>query len=381
MEIATKREKPRAAEASDNTGAVLHAAAGVAEAVKGSESSGPEESEPEKARKAEAEESVTEASKVVASAAAKTTDGTNVFQAVRVFEDAESFGAEFRSFWDSCWTNFCAYDETTTIPAMCYTHNTDANKVRIRDTLQIVSVEVASIKEGLRWPLQVFGVVSARDVVDYKRNIIFHRGRDNCQTITEQDPYLLLTGPSRAVVVDYDPSYIEVVLKVKGATESDDKELCRLAVEYRLSCFRNGLYPCKLSTLELTFSQVYRSVEATLHIKVTGGSWPDGFKGMFSAATARTECAIVKLLDVGDDGLPVDAADGMIRLSRNVVSVELEGRLKVYVSACSAAGYDEELCEGSFVPEKAGVSPGVELKIGSCLLEATVAWSLFCHDY
>jgi hypothetical protein len=54
------------------------------------------------------------------------------------------------------------------------------------DTLQVISVKVASIEEGLCWPLQVFGMVSARDVLDRKRNIIFHRGRENCQTITEQ---------------------------------------------------------------------------------------------------------------------------------------------------------------------------------------------------
>jgi hypothetical protein len=54
------------------------------------------------------------------------------------------------------------------------------------DNLQVISIKVASIEEGLRWPLQVFGMVSARDVLDCKRNIIFHRGRENCQTITEQ---------------------------------------------------------------------------------------------------------------------------------------------------------------------------------------------------
>ncbi|CAM0942913.1 unnamed protein product [Alopecurus aequalis] len=367
MKTATTREKPRAAEATDdNTGAVLHAgevAQDVTEAMKeGSESSDSEESEPEKAYVTSVGNSVSEASKAAEAAAAKTSD------AVRVFQGAATFGANFRSFWDRLFFHFSAYDENTTIPAMCYTHDTDA-KVRIRDTLQVVSVKVASIKKGLRWPLQVFGTISVRDVVDRKRNIIFHRERDTCQTITEQDPYLMLTGPSRAVVVDYDPSYIEVVLKVKGATKSKDKDLSRLAVAYRLSCLINGLYPSKLSTLELTFSQVYSSVEATVHVKVTGGSWPDGFKGVFSAATVETECAEVKLLDVGDDGLPVDAADGMIRLSRRVISVELSGMLKVFVSACSADGDEEELCEASFVPEKAGVSSGIELKIGSCQLD------------
>ncbi|KAM0924461.1 hypothetical protein ACQ4PT_004874 [Festuca glaucescens] len=242
----------------------------------------------------------------------ETSDASNALQAVMVFEDAEYFGAKFESFWNRLFRQYSAYDETTTIPAMCYTHgNSYADDVRAMDTLQVVSVKVASIEEGLHWPLQVFGMVSARDVLDRKRNIIFHRERDDCQTITEKDPYLTLTGPSRAVVVCIDPSYIEIVLKVKGSNESEDKELSRLdlALRYRLSSLINGLYPSELSTLELIFTQEYSSVEATVHVKVIGGSWPDGFKGVFSAATARSESVKVKLLDVGDDGLLVDAAD------------------------------------------------------------------------
>jgi hypothetical protein len=68
---------------------------------------------------------------------------------------------------------------------MCYTHGSDCD-VMAMDTLQVISVKVASIEEGLCWPLQVFGMVSARDVLDRKRNIIFHRGRENCQIITEK---------------------------------------------------------------------------------------------------------------------------------------------------------------------------------------------------
>jgi hypothetical protein len=88
----------------------------------------------------------------------------------------------------------------------------------------------------------------------------------------------------------------------------------------------------------------------------------------------------VKLLNIGDEGLPIDAADGMIKLSRCVVSVQEHDMLKVFVSAYSPAS-DEERCEASFGAADAGVSSGVELKIGSCHMEATVAWSLFCDDY
>jgi hypothetical protein len=265
-----------------------------------------------------------------------------------------------------------------TIPAMCYTHGSDCDVVARMDTLQVFSVKVASIEKGLRGPLQVYGMISARDVVDRKRNIIFHRERDDCQTITKHDRYLTLTGPSRAVVVSTDPSYIEVVLKVKGSTKpSKDKELSRVVARYRVGCIVTGLYPAEHSTLELRFGLVANSIEATVHVRVTGGSWPDGFKGVFSAASAGREGARVKLLDVGGNGLPVDAAQGMIRLSRRVVSVQKGGMLKVFVWACSIAG-NEKHCEASFVAADAGVSSGVELKIGSCRMEATVAWSLFC---
>jgi hypothetical protein len=63
------------------------------------------------------------------------------------------------------------------------------------DTLQVISIKVASIEEGLHWPLQVFGMISARDVMDRKRNIIFHRQRNNCQTITEQVRILFIFYP------------------------------------------------------------------------------------------------------------------------------------------------------------------------------------------
>jgi hypothetical protein len=60
-----------------------------------------------------------------------------------------------------------------------------------RDTLQIFSIKIASTKGGLRWPLDVFGVVAARDVLDKrKQNIIYARARSNYQTITEEVTYL-----------------------------------------------------------------------------------------------------------------------------------------------------------------------------------------------
>ena len=54
------------------------------------------------------------------------------------------------------------------------------------ETLQFFSVKVAGIDQSLQWPLDVYGFVAFRDVCDHKRNMIFFRDRDNCQTINQQ---------------------------------------------------------------------------------------------------------------------------------------------------------------------------------------------------
>ena len=40
----------------------------------------------------------------------------------------------------------------------------------------------------------------------------------------------MLTGPTRGIVMNVHPIYVEVDLKAKGATESEDKDLSYLVV-------------------------------------------------------------------------------------------------------------------------------------------------------
>ncbi|RLM49026.1 hypothetical protein C2845_PMPSC002132 [Panicum miliaceum] len=83
------------------------------------------------------------------------------------------------------------------------------------NSLQVYSARVSGIGTGA---LSVFGVVAVRDSIDPKRNPIFNRHRSDCQIITEENPYLVLTGPGRAVVMN-ESVIIEAELKVKGPDE------------------------------------------------------------------------------------------------------------------------------------------------------------------
>jgi hypothetical protein len=53
-------------------------------------------------------------------------------------------------------------------------------------TVQVFSAKVTGLEVGLQWPLDVFGFVAIRDSIDHRRNIIFDRTRNNCQTLTKK---------------------------------------------------------------------------------------------------------------------------------------------------------------------------------------------------
>ncbi|GJM94385.1 hypothetical protein PR202_ga11025 [Eleusine coracana subsp. coracana] len=185
------------------------------------------------------------------------------------------------------------------------------------------------------------------------------------------------TSPIRAVVM-LDPVTFEVDLKVKGTTEAEDKHLSFLAVPFRSSAtlpswsLKRG-YTSKLSTLEFALGLLDFSLEATITVRVTHGSWPNGYRAQFAARTASIDHEEIILLDSRDNEVPI-AGDGWITLSRRVASVEVDGKLKVAVKAL--LGDDTVVTkERFFSPKKAGKSVGT-LNVGFCRMDVTVAWSL-----
>ncbi|KAF0924505.1 hypothetical protein E2562_010152 [Oryza meyeriana var. granulata] len=189
-----------------------------------------------------------------------------------------------------------------------------------------------------------------------------------------------------------EPVIIEVELKVKGTTESEDKYLSFLAVPFLCNdtgyswLLKSGSYTSKLSTLEFRLGYVVSSAEATIFVRVIRGSWPDGFRGQFAAFTTGFHCKGMACEDsvasidherivlLDSRGERVVTGDGKIELSRCVVSVENKGGLKVSVKAWK---HDNIIVETEmvFTALEAGLSDGT-LDIGFCKLQVNVSWSL-----
>uniref|UniRef100_A0ACD5WV27 Uncharacterized protein n=1 Tax=Avena sativa TaxID=4498 RepID=A0ACD5WV27_AVESA len=185
-----------------------------------------------------------------------------------------------------------------------------------------------------------------------------------------------------------DPMYFEVDLKVKGAVQSEDKDLSLLAVCYisngpGTSCVLTRVATSKLSTLKFTFGHIVRSVEATVSIEILGGKWPEGYrKGVFTASTASIKGMDITLLSFGDGKLPV--ANGQVKLSRRVICVELvtteEEKLKPkLLVSVKALHVNEKIgkvgLDLSFKPKSSGRSHK-KIKVDCCEMQVTVAWSL-----
>uniref|UniRef100_A0A0D9X491 DUF6598 domain-containing protein n=1 Tax=Leersia perrieri TaxID=77586 RepID=A0A0D9X491_9ORYZ len=141
---------------------------------------------------------------------------------------------------------------------------------------------------------------------------------------------------------------------------------------------------CQTLTEEFRFGYIVSSVEATISVQVIHGSWPDGFRGEFSAfATGfawkdsgrKDDADHEKILLLDSVGEKVTVTgDGKIDLSRCVVSVENKGELKVSVKAWEVNKNVVET-EMVFTALESGLSHGT-LEIGFCMLKVTVAWSL-----
>ncbi|KAF7005129.1 hypothetical protein CFC21_020276 [Triticum aestivum] len=297
---------------------------------------------------------------------------------------------------------------TTLVSPMHFTHYTPrqvpSDYTTRGITLQIFSFKIANISLDLewpllQWPLKVYGVVAARDNVDRKRNVLFHRQRDNFQEITQEDPFLCLTGPSRAISADR-PLEFEVQLKLKGgAAKSEDSVLINSRSHYGGYQTHNGFYTVTfdncLCTTELSLQKLYRgAVQATfLRVGIVKGSQsPFSYGGRVACSSppqkdgrgpaTPTQVVLLDSRYCAGGKMPIGEEDGYLDLSRHVVSVELrtvsvdseelEETLKVVIEAYSPGGSVQ--AHVMVRPQYCGLSKH-KCDLNGSKVKITIAWS------
>ncbi|XBI60617.1 hypothetical protein VPH35_041530 [Triticum aestivum] len=299
--------------------------------------------------------------------------------------------AGHREYWQdtNCSkTGRCGrFQDKTTLSPMQFTHYTPGITLPpaavTGTTVQIYSFKITRLHNDLKWPLYVYGEVAARDTVDRNRNLLFCRSKFYGQVLTENDSSLCLTGPSRAIVAE-DHVVFEVKLRIiEGDDEIKDRVLMSLSKRYDGSeqplCFHGSM-----CSAELSLGRLAATVQATIvGVCVGKGRWPFECGGrvtcsLYSAEVDDHSCDEVVLLDSAEK-IPEDGLDGYISLSRNVVSVQLQGRLKVSIQGIRVYGESDPPVDVHFHPQDCNVCMGSCFVYGT-KVDITVAWSRIVRD-
>ncbi|KAF7018890.1 hypothetical protein CFC21_032124 [Triticum aestivum] len=322
----------------------------------------------------------------------KDVEAEDVYEATKMAE--EYYFNAYRRDWECRRSNFGSFEDPTLLSPMYFTDSIPGHTqvgAEVGRTMQVYSIKVAE-REGftLEWPLKVYGVVAARDSVDYRRNLLFFRTRDDCQILTKQDPFLHLTGPSRAIMSGgiMEPAVtIEVHLKLKGTVESKDRTLISKAFLYDEKDLDSAdMISTRvlqgLCEIELCCEQLEHSHQATiLGVRVVRGSLAcgNGIKIVCSVLPEdKTEgggkrpSGCILLLDSQAGDMPV-GEEGYLDLSRQVVSVKSRGRLEILVQAGEISGSVVFPIKFSNISEES-------CEPGDCKVEITVAWSLLVEN-
>ncbi|KAE8778070.1 hypothetical protein D1007_49047 [Hordeum vulgare] len=298
-----------------------------------------------------------------------------------------------RDGWEATWGSRTGrnggFDDITTLCPMRFTPSTPGI-LRFPSvagpSLQVYSIKLVDLNPNLSWPLDVYGVVAARDDLDHNRNILFFRSGENCQRIEQEDPFLYLTGPSRAVVAD-EPVFFQIELKLKYGAQFEDTALFTAYQRYRSVSAREYdtmqiSTPC--CTAEISLERLDPSIQATIvGVRVVKGepfNYGCKVSCFFSPVDAMEGCAAeVVLLDCSGERMHA-GLDGYLPLSRNVVSVGLQGTLRLFIGAYSK--FEPSISQINHVdfPVQQCQTTMLECYVGGSKVEIVVAWSRLVMD-
>jgi hypothetical protein len=193
-----------------------------------------------------------------------------------------------------------------------------------------------------------------------------------------QDPCLQLTGPSRAIAA-IDPVEFRIELKVKGSKKSQDRVLMHQTFNYNggnseTTVLRND--NCKIM---LRCAKLEKTVQATIvAVRVMNWrkrAWPFKHGGKVSCIAKGCSKPEEEEEVVLQDQVTAasTSVDGYLDLSRRVVSVDLNGELRVIIRS-------SKFSKHVLFPAQECKSSRRTCHLGAYEVEVTVAWSLLIRD-
>ncbi|XP_040257012.1 uncharacterized protein [Aegilops tauschii subsp. strangulata] len=187
---------------------------------------------------------------------------------------------------ESCWWHKMyrvnITDETSVEPMMmskkpnCQPYSWDCQMHGYCNMMQIYWLKLAYISvDSFDGPVQVYGFLAARDILNPRRNYLFNRGRDDPLEIVQDDDWLIqMSSPKRGIEMT-SSVLVEFDMRIKiGEKEEDDLQLIDGAVSFsdmdppinmaftRRLCGEGG-------AVDINLAHMYEAAEATIQVRIS----------------------------------------------------------------------------------------------------------------
>ncbi|XP_037417522.1 uncharacterized protein LOC119280954 [Triticum dicoccoides] len=308
-------------------------------------------------------------------------DGVMRASLIRHLKHAD--GSIFRSngYWTKVYrlqdaSETCLEPMMMTEPlASCMPDGMVCGRQHFRTMLQIFSLKLAYTSSHVTGPVQLYGYVAVRDLLNPMRNYIFNRTRDD-PFVVEHDGLIQMTGPKRGIRMGA-PVLIEFDMKVKrgvGEAEDDlqlvDCVACLNDITSRHATKNRRRIDGDCGAVDITYSLLRGAAEATVQVGISELAQDSGLIRLNAALFYTKELsAQIQLFD------GVVAAEAS-ELSRTVVAVAKGGQLLVSLMLNQTGGSGDCAFSRSctFPVQKHGNHVSV-FKLGLATIEVKVTWS------
>ncbi|EMS51278.1 hypothetical protein TRIUR3_33974 [Triticum urartu] len=272
-------------------------------------------------------------------------------------------------------TSACLESMMTTVPYdSCMPNWRVCKRHAYRTMMQIFSLKLAYTSSYVSGPVQLYGYVAVRDLLNPMRNYVFNRTR-NDPLVVEHDGFIQMSGPKRGIRMQA-PVLIEFDLKIKteGEEEGDDQQVIdgvaifgdRISGHARVNTQRmdgDG------GSVDIKFAVLERASEATVQVGISeiekGSCLSLCLAGSYTSPSYVSHGKI----QLFDGVITAEASE----LSRTVVAVARDSKLVVKLKLSQKGGLDIHRCT-IFPVEKHG-SQSFIFNLGVATVEVMVTWS------
>jgi hypothetical protein len=254
----------------------------------------------------------------------------------------------------------------------CQPYSRDCKSHEYCNMMQIYWLKLAYISvDSLDGPVQLYGYMAARDLLNPRRNYLFNRSRDDPFVVVGDDDWLIqMSGPKRGIEMT-SPVLIEFDMRMKtGESEEDDLQLIDGAVLFSdMDPPINMAFTERLSgeggAVDINLAHLYFAAEATIQVRIS-----EACCGGLSLCLTASGSGLLEKARLFD-GIVTEAP---CDLDKCVFSVMKRTKLIVVLKIARSDGSDSVHRFGIFNVQKHGDSM-VNFRLSFATIQVKVTWS------